>query len=84
MFNPKRNNSFVLVYCRYSNRLTKDLAFVALRDMLRRLGQIAGGFGKLSIDLGNVGVITSRERVLMFTFNPAFLQKVKVSYTLSY
>lgn len=65
---------------RWSSNLTKDVLFVCLRDILRKIGEHAGGAGgrggELRIEL-SVGCLVTKDRKISFEFDSTTLATVR-------
>jgi hypothetical protein len=64
-------------HCRFSTALTKDLLFVGLRDLLRKVGEAIAANSELKIGF-SVGHMLVKERKIDFDFDHVILAPVRV------
>ncbi|TYZ61570.1 hypothetical protein PybrP1_010129 [[Pythium] brassicae (nom. inval.)] len=61
--------NFTKIAIKFSRTLTKDLVFSGVRDLLQRLGELAGAGAQLSIAF-SVGRLVAKNRVVSMVFDP--------------
>lgn len=75
---PTEDINFTKLAIRYSTKLTKDLAFTAIRHLLQELGDTLGMGAHVAVDFG-VGTLHAKERRLEFEWRPDLVTPKKAA-----
>lgn len=67
--------NYSLLAIKYSKKLTKDMVFSGIRDILRKIGDFIHRGYELEIHF-SFGTLRAKDRRLKFEFNQARLQQV--------
>lgn len=69
MLGPLEEINFTKIAIKFSRTLTKDVVFSGVRDLLQRIGELAGSGAQLSIAF-NFGRLVAKNRVVAMVFDP--------------
>lgn len=78
---PIEEVNYSLLAIKFSKKLTKDMVFSGLRDILRKIGDFIFRGYEIEIKF-SFGVLRSKERRVKFEFNQQRLQQVKMHFVL--
>lgn len=75
---PMEDINFTKLAIKYSNSMTKDVVFCAVRDIIARLGIVIGAGKMVNIQM-SIGRLIAKDRVVTMEFDPnCFPKTVKV------
>mmetsp|Transcript_16175 Transcript_16175/g.21419 ORF Transcript_16175/g.21419 Transcript_16175/m.21419 type:complete len:647 (+) Transcript_16175:177-2117(+) len=69
---PCEEINFTKLAIKFSHTLTKDVVFTAVRDLVRKIGEVCGSGREVNVDF-SFGQLHARERKLAFEFSPQAL-----------
>lgn len=72
---PSEEINFSKLAIKFSKKLTKDLIFASIRDIIKKIGEFIDRFYEIQIEF-SFGILKSKQRKVNFEFNLAKIQQL--------